>query len=95
MPWPPFEEQARIARAVDEILATSSQAGERAAREIALLREFRTRLIADVVTGKLDVRGAPARLANEVEEPEPLDEVDAEGEVGADDADEKPEEVEP
>jgi len=31
-------------------------------REIALLREYRTRLIADVVTGKLDVRAAAAGL---------------------------------
>ena len=31
-------------------------------REIELLREYRTRLVADVVTGKLDVREAAARL---------------------------------
>jgi len=31
-------------------------------REIELLREYRTRLIADVVTGKLDVRAAAATL---------------------------------
>lgn len=31
-------------------------------REIDLLREYRTRLITDVVTGKLDVREAAARL---------------------------------
>ncbi len=42
-----------------------------------LLREYRTRLIADVVTGKLDVREAAARLPDEVEELEPLDEADA------------------
>ena len=30
--------------------------------EIALIHEFRTRLIADVVTGKLDVRAAAASL---------------------------------
>ncbi len=46
-------------------------------REISLLREYRTRLIADVVTGKLDVREAAARLPDEVEEPEPLDEAEA------------------
>ena len=46
-------------------------------REIGLLREYRTRLIADVVTGKLDVRAAAARLQDEVEELEPLDEADA------------------
>ena len=38
-------------------------------REIALLREYRTRLIADVVTGKLDVREAAAQLPDEVDEP--------------------------
>ena len=31
-------------------------------RQIELLREYRTRLIADVVTGKLAVREAAARL---------------------------------
>ena len=46
-------------------------------REIGLFREYRTRLIADVVTGKLDVRAAAARLPDEVEELEPLDEADA------------------
>ncbi len=41
------------------------------------LREYRTRLIADVVTGNLDVREAAARLPEESEAPEPLDEADA------------------
>jgi len=62
--------------------------------EIDLLREYRTRLIADVVTGKLDVREAAAQLPDEVEEPEPLDEIETEGdtdEAGADNADEVPE----
>jgi hypothetical protein len=35
-------------------------------REIELLREYRIRLVADVVTGKLDVREAAARLPEEV-----------------------------
>jgi type I restriction enzyme S subunit len=34
-------------------------------REIDLLHEYRTRLVADVVTGKLDVREAAARLPDE------------------------------
>ena len=67
------------------------------ASEIDLLREYRTRLIADVVTGKLDVREAAARLPDEADEPEPLDEVedlsDAE-DATADDIDEAPEEAE-
>ena len=51
---------------------------ENARDEIDLLREYRTRLIADVVTGKLDVRDAAARLPDEVDEPEPIDEIDVE-----------------
>ncbi|MDX6767069.1 MAG: hypothetical protein SFU85_09780 [Candidatus Methylacidiphilales bacterium] len=34
----------------------------RTEREIALMQEYRTRLTADVVTGKLDVRPAAAKL---------------------------------
>ena len=47
------------------------------AEQATLLREYRTRLIADVVTGKFDVLEAAARLHDEVEELEPLDEADA------------------
>ena len=56
-------------------------------REISLLREYRTRLIADVVTGKLDVREAAARLPDEVEEQEPLEETEADNDLDADAAD--------
>ena len=38
---------------------------ERLIHEIGLLREYRTRLVADVVTGKLDVREAATRLPDE------------------------------
>jgi type I restriction enzyme S subunit len=38
-----------------------------------VLREYRTRLITDVVTGKLDVREAAALLHDEAEEPELVD----------------------
>jgi type I restriction enzyme S subunit len=34
----------------------------RTEREIALMQEYRTRLTADLVTGKLDVREAAAKL---------------------------------
>ena len=50
---------------------------DRVEREISLLREYRTRLIADVVTGKLDVREAAGRLPDDAEEPELLDEATA------------------
>lgn len=52
---------------------------ERTEREIDLIREYRTRLISDVVTGKVDVRHLAPSLGSEdleemVEEHEPLDE---------------------
>jgi len=55
--FPPVEEQQRIAHVLDVEMASLSMAAESMAKEIELLREYRTRLIADVVTGKLDVRG--------------------------------------
>ena len=51
---------------------------QQALAELAdLLSEYHTRLIADVVTGKLDVREAAAQLPDEVKELEPLDETGA------------------
>lgn len=47
--------------------------------EIALLREYRTRLTADVVTGKLDVRAAAAKLPEQVPD-EPLPDPELPGE---------------
>jgi type I restriction enzyme S subunit len=43
-------------------------------REIDLLREYRTTLTAEVVTGKLDVREAAKRLPDQADEPLPPDE---------------------
>ena len=43
------------------------------AQEVALLREYGTRLIADVVTGKLDVRGVELPEVDEVEAQEDWD----------------------
>jgi hypothetical protein len=37
-----------------------------------------------VVTGKLDVRAAAAQLLDEVEEPEPLEETEADSDLDAD-----------
>ena len=46
----------------DESVASVSTAK----KEIDLLREYRVRLIADVVTGKLDVRDAAAQIPDEI-----------------------------
>ena len=72
---PPLPEQSSIVRFLDRATADIDTAISRARRQIELLREYRTRLIADVVTGQLDVREAVARLPDE--EPEPLDDRDA------------------
>ena len=61
---PPAEQDAIVLHAdrrSQPITATIS----RLEREIELLREYRSRLVADVVTGKLDVREAAARLPDE------------------------------
>ena len=46
----------------------------RARRQIDLIQEYRTRLIADVVTGKLDVREAAATLPDATDDRDPIDE---------------------
>ena len=48
----------------------------RTEREIELLREYRTRLVADVVTGKIDVREAAGRLPEEATADLPEDDID-------------------
>ena len=74
---PPPDEQVLIADAIDQCTATINDGMDRIQNEITLLREYRTRLITDIVTGKLDVRELAARLPNEAEELEPLDEAEA------------------
>ena len=74
---PPRDEQEEIIESLKISTHTTVATSDRTYREIGLLRAYRTRLIADVVTGKLDVREAAARLPDEVEELEPLDEADA------------------
>jgi type I restriction enzyme, S subunit len=56
-PLPPEDEQHAIVDHLSRASAAAEVATSRIRREIELLREYRSRLIADVVTGKLDVRG--------------------------------------
>lgn len=81
VPIPPVDEQHDIARFVDGATVGMTAAIDRARREVSLLREYRTRLIADVVTGKLDVRDAAANLPDEPEAPEGVDEEAVPGEA--------------
>ena len=53
---PPLSEQTAIVAYIDKATAAIDADIDRAQREIELLGEYRTRLIADVVTGKVDVR---------------------------------------
>ena len=62
LPVPPLVEQATIVRFLDHSIISLTEDTSRARRQIALLREYHTRLIADVVTGKLDVRKVAAAL---------------------------------
>ncbi len=66
MPHPPLEDQRRILDYLATASARLDPALERLRREVSLLVEYRTRLVADVVTGKLDVREAAARLPDDV-----------------------------
>ena len=62
VPFPPIEEQRQIAQAVDGGMDHIASSIERSRRQIGSLQEYRARLIADVVTGKLDVREIAAGL---------------------------------
>ena len=62
LPVPPGQEQKQIANHIEVATANIDSAIARARRQIKLLQEYRTRLIADVVTGKLDVRDAAEDL---------------------------------
>ena len=67
---PPIETQLRIAG----MLRLESHVRQQARLSEQLLNEYRIRLIADVVTGKLDVREAAALLPDEADDEEPMDE---------------------
>jgi type I restriction enzyme S subunit len=53
---PPLGEQIDIVNHLDQELAGMDEVLDRTRREIQLASEYHTRLVADVVTGKLDVR---------------------------------------
>ena len=86
---PSAPEQTAIVECLDAQTAKLDAAIAAARREIELLREYRERLIADVVTGKVDVRQVAAQLPEEPPEEEPaepesMDEAEALAEDGED-----------
>ena len=88
---PPPDVQENIAAHLDGVSAEIASLIHRAYREINLLREYRTRLIADVVTGKLDVRRVelPAMDAAEA-----LDDIDTTKDAEADEMNDSEEALE-
>lgn len=59
---PPQKDQSELLAGLRAETAPLNTAIARTEREIALMQEYRTRLTADIVTGKLDVRAAAAKL---------------------------------
>ena len=71
LPVPPAREQRVIATYIRKQTADIATAINRARRQIELLQEYRTRLISDLVTGKLDVRDAVSSLSAETNAMDP------------------------
>lgn len=66
LPVPSNGEQARIVAHIDDTVSKISGTVKRHLREIQLIQEYRTRLISDIVTGKLDVRGVELPAIDEI-----------------------------
>jgi len=90
---PKINKQDLILQGLKTKLAGIEQAISGIYQEISLFREFRTRLIADVVTGKLDVREGVKNLPEEFDETEVLeDELSLDEEIIEENPDSEPEE---
>jgi type I restriction enzyme, S subunit len=82
LPFPSYEEQEDIVEKLSQELQPIDIAITKVTEEIMLIHEYRTRLIADVVTGKIDVRGLAYEMPEEFDENELSDsdiDVDADG----------------
>ena len=81
--FPPLNEQSEIVQHIRFECGTINTAIAHTEREIALMQEYRTRLTADIVTGKLDVRETAANLPAPIAGPEadkPQEEIEDEPE---------------
>jgi type I restriction enzyme S subunit len=76
VPFPPKAEQDQVVDFLDESLKRINEASISARRHVALAREWRARLVSDVVTGRFDVREAAAELPNEASQDEASEEVE-------------------
>ena len=86
--YPPYDEQCTIVKEAEKIEKEIQAIIATVSSEIERLHEFRTRLIADVVTGKIDVRGIGIPEYEYTAE-----EADSDSEAEAEDLDEGGEEI--
>lgn len=91
VPFPPRQEQDEIVCYLEQQTNALNLRMRKAELEINLIREYRTRLISDVVTGKIDVRHlVPPPGSEDLEETfealEPMEEVIADVEMDDEEA---------
>ncbi len=92
IPLPGLNEQKKICAHIAAEFAPINESIAATEREIALIREYRDRLISDVVTGQIDVRGWQPSADETSENEELIDmlaDADEDGEIGEDDADDE------
>lgn len=94
VPFPPIPKQLVIAEYLTKISNDIDKSIRRNQQNIDLIREYRTRLISDVVTGKLDVREAAKGLPDEIEEESVEAQTESEMSLEETDIISEPEEVE-
>lgn len=82
--FPPIEEQNEIVEHIEQSLVKYDEAIANLKRQIACLQDMKTRLISDVVTGQVDVRGIEVpefEYVSEADVTGEQDEEETEGEV--------------
>lgn len=83
IPTPPLSEQHQIISFIEKETATINTTISKIEKELALTEEYKTALIAEAVTGKIDVRGYEVP---EISEEETYEEIEEEISMAAEDA---------
>lgn len=85
IPIPPLSEQQQIVSHIEKETAKLNQAIATIEKEIALVQEYRTALIAEAVTGKIDVRSYELGIMNDALEESESIELEEELNIAAED----------
>ncbi|MBN1363252.1 MAG: restriction endonuclease subunit S [Syntrophaceae bacterium] len=80
-PLPPLNEQDEILLYIEKAIKPIDEAIQKIIKEIELIREYRTRMISDVVTGKADVRNIKVEDVTDEEITDDLDSSEDEQEL--------------